>query len=613
MADIYYFFEEGIKSYIDQSFKKDTKNELFIINKNYDNNLLQPIFINDISLYKNLIQKNKLKSEIWLLILEKMEQKISEVLSDFNISIEKINKNICLAENKIKKSYSLLEQYKKEKKEIKQEVNNYSELNKKQNNDNDDENIINQEEKNNNDLTDVKCPKYYSKLIGDLINKLTSYKKKKIDETVNISQYESELETNKRNLNCLNINILKLKMLQLTTKILINEMNIENKNNNFDKEKNYKLLNEFLYDFVDRCEKIKESLYIDYTSFIKAFVIKLVLIINKQGYKDINKHFLNQLLNAIDKIKKHYSNSNIYSLIKYIEKIKSSPDIYLCPNAFEVLKKASFKTVKPRSRNNSFDKNDPIYNSNNKNEKNRKIDEFIKIEEKESDSDSEDFQKKLSNVISFKHSSTQLNNLNNNMYNPNSMNSAISNNSNLLDSSKISLDDSLSIQGSMYRSGSYSELLGINSRLASQLPCVRNTKKEKENKYLEKFKKKIRIKKEHKYDNNFNRKNSNEKLDNIFGKEIRKIVNNNFYNNNANTYDNKDKNTTATENKKNNNENDISKYNKNSNILATKTPIKNGSENAYENNNKIVNINNLKDNDIKKNLQLLFNQQTDKL
>ena len=102
MADIYYFFEEGIKSYIDQSFKKDTKNELFIINKNYDNNLLQPIFINDISLYKNLIQKNKLKSEIWLLILEKMEQKISEVLSDFNISIEKINKNICLAENKIK-------------------------------------------------------------------------------------------------------------------------------------------------------------------------------------------------------------------------------------------------------------------------------------------------------------------------------------------------------------------------------------------------------------------------------------------------------------------------------------------------------------------------------
>ena len=199
------------------------------------------------------------------------------------------------------------------------------------------------------------------------------------------------------------------------------------------------------------------------------------------------------------------------------------------------------------------------------------------------------------------------------MYNPNSMNSAISNNSNLLDSSKISLDDSLSIQGSMYRSGSYSELLGINSRLASQLPCVRNTKKEKENKYLEKFKKKIRIKKEHKYDNNYNRKNSNEKLDNIFGKEIRKIVNNNFYNNNANTYDNKDKNTTATENKKNNNENDISKHNKNSNILATKTPIKNGSENAYENNNKIVNINNLKDNDIKKNLQLLFNQQTDKL
>ncbi len=243
MAETYSFFEEGIKSYIDQSISKYTKTPEIIFERDFDNTFLNPIFINDLSLFKNLIQKNKLKSEIWLLILEKMEQKISEVLSDFNISIEKINKNICLAENKIKKSYSLLEQYKKEKKEIKQEVNNYSELNKKQNNDNDDENIINQEEKNNNDLKDVKCPRYYSKLIGDLINKLKDYRKKKIDETVNISQYESELETNKRNFNCLNINILKLKMLQLTTKILINEMNIENKNNNFDKEKNYKLLN----------------------------------------------------------------------------------------------------------------------------------------------------------------------------------------------------------------------------------------------------------------------------------------------------------------------------------------------------------------------------------
>ena len=67
------------------------------------------------------------------------------------------------------------------------------------------------------------------------------------------------------------------------------------------------------------------------------------------------------------------------------------------------------------------------------------------------------------------------------------------NGTNMLNSSKMSLDDSMSIQG-LYRSGSCSELLGINSRLVSQLPSVRNTKQEKDKNNLE-FKKKIKMKK----------------------------------------------------------------------------------------------------------------------
>ena len=174
-------------------------------------------------------------------------------------------------------------------------------------------------------------------------------------------------------------------------------------------------------------------------------------------------------------------------------------------------------------------------------------------------SDSEDFeegyQKKLSHIISFKNSSINNNSNSNIIQNNNNINflsqsslgiiesnkfksypndSAFSNNSlwyignhngsNKLNSSKMSLDDSMSLQG-LYRSGSCSELLGINSRLASQLPSIRNTKQEINKNNLE-FKKKIKMKRIP-----MQRKNSNEKVDKIFRKEFRKMVNNNFYSN----------------------------------------------------------------------------------
>ena len=625
MADINSFFEEGIKSYIEQSFLKYSKNAEIIFDKNFDTNLIQPLFINDISLYKNLIQKNKLKSEIWGLIFELIDQLINKLLSEYNETLKNMKNKIIKYVQKIKKSNELIELYRKKIKEKEEEIsnnNNNSTKYKEKKDNTDNENDINSEEKN--------YEKNIAEWNGKLINKITQYRTKKDDEKNNINEYQKKLRHRERSVIIGKIRILMIKILQITITILINEINgVEIKNKNYSKEDNYKLLDEYINDLIDKIEKNKDKTYIDYTLYIKNFLIQLALIINNKGYKDINISFLKQILNTFNNIKKVYSNSHISDLIKYIEKLISKPDTFLCRNAFAILKDASLRKIKPRSRNNSFDKNDMMTNNqNNKIEGNRKIDEFITYKKREEKSDSEDdeedFQKKLSNVISFKNSSTQNNNLNLNFQSQSSLglhdtykhksllnDSALSNNSliyidnqngtNLLNSSRISLDDSISKQG-MYRSGSCSELLGINSRLASNLPTLRNTQKEKKKNLLEKFGKKMKMKKI-----NIERKSSNEKLDKIFGKEIRNIVNHNFYNNEGSSY-NKNKNTTATENKKNN-------TNKNSNdILAVKTPVKNMNESSQKKDDYNNNIGNnvLKQTGIKKNLQLLFNQQTDK-
>ena len=622
MADINSFFEEGIKSYIEQSFLKYSKSIETIFDKNFDTNLIQPLFISDISLYKNLIQKNKLKSEIWGLIYNLIDQKINQLLCGCNDVVKNMKNQVIKYTQKIKKSNGLIEQYRKLIKEKNEEINNNNKSLKEKKDNSDYENDLNLEDKNyENEI--AQCN-------GKLINEITEYRKKKEDEKENINRYQKKLRNRERNVIIGKIRILKIKILHITITILINEINgQEIKNKNYNKENNYKLLNDYINDFIDKIEKNKDKVYIDYTSFIKNFLIQLALIINNKGYKDINISFLNQILNTFNNIKKVYSNSHISDVIKYVEKLISKPDTFLCPNAFKILKDASLRKIKPRSRNNSFDKNDIVSNNqNNKIEGNRKIDEFITYKKREEKSDSEDdeedFQKKLSNVISFKNSSTQNNIPNINFLSQSSLglhdtykhksllnDSALSNNSliyidnqngtNLLNSSRISLDDSISKQG-MYRSGSCSELLGINSRLASNLPTLRNTKKEKKKNLLEKFGKKMKMKKI-----NIERKSSNEKLDKIFGKEIRNIVNHNFYNNEGSSY-NKNKNTTATENKKEkNNTKKIS-----SEILAVKTPVKNTNENSQEKEEQNINNNILKQSGIKKNLQLLFNQQTDK-
>ena len=109
MADIYFFLKMGIKSYIEQSFSQYSKNTKIILNKNFDNNFLYPLFINDMSLYKDLIQKNKLKVGTWRIIGNLLDQKINQILREYKKIIE---------ENK-KKVLKYTEKYNKSEKEIK--------------------------------------------------------------------------------------------------------------------------------------------------------------------------------------------------------------------------------------------------------------------------------------------------------------------------------------------------------------------------------------------------------------------------------------------------------------------------------------------------------------
>ena len=109
--------------------------------------MIHPLFINDISLFKNIIQKNKLKSEIWCLIVGLFEQKINLLLNQYDESIKNMRKNVLKYTEQIKKSHEKIQKYREEKKEARQQIkNNNNSLNK---DNSDDENIINIDENEN--------------------------------------------------------------------------------------------------------------------------------------------------------------------------------------------------------------------------------------------------------------------------------------------------------------------------------------------------------------------------------------------------------------------------------------------------------------------------------
>ena len=580
MADIYFFLKMGIKSYIEQSFSQYSKNTKIILNKNFDNNFLYPLFINDMSLYKDLIQKNKLKVGTWRIIGNLLDQKINQILREYKKIIE---------ENK-KKVLKYTEKYNKSEKEIKLYEDLVAETRNK---------IINFHNSDNDKIKKNKKVKAKEELIDEknynndiFIHKFLQLTKKLNLENENIRLFISKLKKKKKFSEIGEINLLKLEIMKISLYILINEISeLELLNTDYNKQNSYKLLNDYIIDFIDKSEKIKDITNSGHYTFIRVYVIEEALIINLQGYKDLNKSFLHQILNSINVMQLKYSNSHISNLIKSIQELISNPEKVLCPNAFQILKEASYKNIKSRSRDNSFDKydleNKEINSIDIKNERNRKIDEFFKLKKDEkSDNDDEvSRQKELSNIINLKNSSINNNNNNNlnsyihqnqNNYNiksqkksnfgpieSNKYKSYQNNSTKIPNSSKVNLKE-------LYRSDSFSEKLGINSRLVSQLPSLIKTKQEKNKNNIE-FKEKIHMK----------RKSNNEKSDKIIMEEFRKIVNNNFYSNENEKI--KEKNNIIIEIKNNKNSNRKIDSNKTKrNIFLNKTIFKTESENKKD-------------------------------
>ena len=462
-------------------------------------------------------------------------------------------------------------------------------------------------------------------LINPLIEKLESKLK---------SLKEEENEENKIKLEIGNINILKLKILNLSLDFVINE-----DSDNFKQSKNNdkEIFNNLLELYIKK--EIENNN--DFSFFIKNLIIKLTLSIN-DNYRRINFGFLKYLSFTCYNFKSIFMNKEeMNNLIIYIDQVINNPKHALnnyLNGAFN--KKNNKKEKFSRSRGASFDIRET--NPNNNIEKNnKKIEDFFKTVKKESS------EKSSTNESSggTKESENSQNNLNNNnenlianeknkggLFNTQgkmlhfsshgsslsllNFNSGISNNSLLNNSfsfnknnnnSKISLDDSFSLTGifstplSELNEGEENKKVIPKFQFPTILKCVPNKKK----KPFERFKDKIfgsqpNIKKYLKIED---KKNEKEEI-----KEIRNMVNYSFYesekdinNNNIKKKEDKNKNVKKEKNSKSAEKKDIKK---NGNILIYKTPNKNDKENQDEN----IRKNNIDVSGIKKNWGLLFSQ-----
>ena len=636
MADTTLFLVNSLESYIKRSSNTFKENVHKIIEKNFDNEYYYPLFINNLELYKAIIMNNKLDDSVWKTLNKFLNNNYTELSELLTKEFEKIKIEKLIREERIKKDEANIEAIKKEIDEKNKEVQLNVEKDKKaaleeENSDEIDENIEND---NKNEIK-LQFKNEYSKNNKDILNECANLGIQISALEKKIKGYKKEVRKIKYNLILSNINLLKFKILHLCTILLINDLYNKSDNENDGNSKNDQINNirELFTELINICEKRKEKIEINYISFYKSFVIKLVSHINRYGYKDINKSFLSHLIEIFTKNDQFYDSSkeNISKIISYTEAFKNHPDLFLCKNAFSLLKNANQNNI-VRSRENSFDENDPIFNNNNNNKnlikKNKKIDEYFKKE-------GEDLSRKFSNSITFKHKESNINNLTfgNNFIeniNPNLNNyysSSFSNKnqySNLFSfagNNSFNLnDDSLSVNSSdklnhtscfncsLQNSNLYS---GINSRLAANNP----------------YQERIKGKKKKTYDF----------LDNICGKLGKGIINKqlkpekkrkdsaieDFFNVDKKEESSPDiqrNKTTASDNKKFNKKNSITDKNisskfkdkKNADILALKTPDKsaNFSQLNTEEKRKDESIDKIEKTNITKNLNYLFRQTT---
>ena len=546
------FFINGLKISIESSLNKiKEKNEL-IFGNDFENSLINPLFINNINLFREIITKNNLNFKIfWNHIVNIMNSSILSIISKFEEEIK-----------------------------AKKENNN--------------------KEDNNNEIN-------------------------------LIEQGE--------------INILKLKIVNICLDLIVNE---EYDSSNFEKGKNKEEFKKLLEILITK--EIKNNK--DFSLFIKNYIVMLDLLINNEG-KEINIGFLKYLSTILYSFEFSFNkNELIKQLYVYVNQVINNPRLYINNYSGGANNKKKYNKERiSRSRRASFDIKDTNINSTEK--KNKKIMDYFKKEPKKGNEN-----KKNENIINEENKNLKKSSLNNLLnkkkefndkdeiikkneeklrcYFSNESNKSLfnfdsniskktnsiflsnnslsifkNNNFNSSNNSILSLDDSLDM--SKIFSTPLSELNEENENKEKKnfefkFPSIIKCLKTKKRKPLDKlknllFNSQMNIKKYINKGNKNRIENENKEI-----KELRKVVNYDFYGNEKKENEKEIKENLI--NKKHNQEIKINKIenkeNINENILIAKTPIKNDNqENKDLNVQESMNLNKLK-----KSWQILFSQNT---
>ena len=357
------FFSNGIKLHIESSFKKLNEIESIIFNKDFEEILLNKIFINNINLFREIISQNNLNFSIFW--------------------------------------------------------NNIGKLMKP--------------------------------LVDDLINKF--------EEELN-KEKNNSVEDNKEKIELGNINILKLKIINISF-YLITNVDSDNFLNVKSQEKDTldKLLNSYI--------RLKQEKNDDFSEFIKNYIIKIALLINENS-RILNSGFLKYLSYAFYNIMQSITNNESIKHLKiYVDQVINNPKLEI--NKYINIGASNKKIIKKekisRSRGASFDIRDPYTNNNvpniNIEKNNKKISDFFKRDKiitsmnkgGSSNSDNnEELKKPESKISSYSFGAKNLAFPSGNELNLMNFGSGISNISNFSfanneknASNKISLDDSLNL------------------------------------------------------------------------------------------------------------------------------------------------------------------------
>ena len=451
------FFMNGIKLHIESSFKKINEINSIIFNEDFEENLINEIFINNINLFREIITQNNLNfSSFWGHIGKLMKTSVENL-------IEKIEKEL-------------------------------------------------DKEKNNN------------------------------------------IEENKEKIELGEINLLKLKIINISFYLTIN---IESDNfvnsKNQEKDTFDKLLNSYITKNQEQNKDFKE--------FIINYLIKIILLINENS-RMINLGFLRYLSFYLYNLMQTNTNSDTIRHLKvYIDQVINNPkhELNKYINFGALNKKIIKKERIGRSRGASFDIRDPNTNNyfanNNIEKNNKKISDFFKKDKivtsmnkggSQSSSDKNnkeeykenDIKNPESKISSYSFGGKNLVFPSGSELNLMNFGSGISNISNFSfgnnggnGSNKISLDDSLNLSNLFPKATLENETTNKFKNLFFKCPVIPTVVKNKQFK-RKKITDKLRNKELVDIRKFINKKRRNENEENEKEmKELREMINSSFYGN----------------------------------------------------------------------------------